>query len=269
MKQKVNYRTNRLFSASENSSRKIMWLCIFFLASIHLFSNNQQLIAAAKQAYDKGKYEEAISSYEKIVISGYTSSALHFNLANAYYRNEQIGKAIYHYELAHKLDPTDESIKHNLTIVNKRTKDQIEQKENYFAKNIEAGILNFLPTSGWAWMSIIALSVSCIFFILFKIIEKQKLKRLVFWLGVLALIKCIAAFFIGYMALNNIEKKTLAIILSQEVTVLNSPTKDAKSQFSLHEGTKVHVLETTAEWTSIRLDNGNEGWLPTKDIGLF
>ncbi len=269
MKQKVNYIITLFLRTSFNSRKRMVNLFLFLLVSFTAFSANEELVSAAKQAYDKGKYEQAISSYEKIINSGYSSSSLYYNLGNAYYKNDQIGKAIYNYELAHKLDPTDENTKHNLTIVNKRTKDQIDQKENYFAKNIEAGILNFLSTSGWAWLTIIALAFACIFFILFRITEKQKVKRLFFWLGTLALIKSVAALIIGYAALSNIEQKTQAIVLSQEVNVFNSPTKDAKSQFKLHEGTKVHVLEANTEWTSISLDNGNEGWLPTKDIGLF
>jgi len=269
MKQRLNYITNMILQASVFKKRTGIFLGLLLFISFSGSSSNEQLVTEAKEAYDKGKYEQAISNYEKVLSSGYTSSALYFNLGNAYYKKDQIGKAIYNYELAHKLDPTDESIKHNLNIVNKRTKDQIDQKENYFAKNIEAGILNFLSTSGWAWLSIIALSAACIFFILFKITERKKLKRLFFWIGVLSVIKCFAALIIGSIALNNIEQKTQAIILSREVNVLNSPTNDAKSQFSLHEGTKVHVLETNTEWTSITLDNGNEGWLPTKDVGLF
>ncbi|MDP2387980.1 MAG: tetratricopeptide repeat protein [Bacteroidota bacterium] len=269
MKPEASYIKNILLPISFHGKKRVVYLFLLLFISLSTFATNEQLVTEAKQAYDKGKYEQAISNYEKIISSGYSSASLYYNLGNAHYKKNEIGKAIYNYELAHKLDPTDENSKHNLTLANKRTKDQIEQKENYFAKNIESGILNFLSTTGWAWLTIIALTFACLFFILFKITERQKLKRLFFWLGALALIKCVAGFIIGFMALTNIEEKTQAIILSQEVNVMNSPTKDAKSQFSLHEGTKVHVLETNVEWTSISLDNGNEGWLPTKDIGLF
>lgn len=71
------------------------------------------------------------------------------------------------------------------------------------------------------------------------------------------------------MALNETTAKNHAIILSDEVKVFNSPAENAVSQFMLHEGTKVKILETNEEWTSIILDNGNEGWLLTKDIGVF
>jgi uncharacterized protein YgiM (DUF1202 family) len=37
----------------------------------------------------------------------------------------------------------------------------------------------------------------------------------------------------------------------------------------LHEGTKVSVLESNPDWTNIKLENGNEGWVKTTDVGLF
>lgn len=32
---------------------------------------------------------------------------------------------------------------------------------------------------------------------------------------------------------------------------------------------KSSVLETNADWTNIKLENGNEGWLKTSEVGLF
>ena len=267
MKQRLNLISVLLVKFSP---LKAGWLLVLFIAfSFPVFSDNRQLAKEAVADYDKGKYEEAVKKYEQIIASGETSYELYFNIANAYYKSNKLGKAIYYYELAHKLNPADENVKHNLTIANKFTKDQIEQKENYFAKNVEAGILNFLTTTGWAWLSIIGLALACLCFSLFRITQKNGMRRFLFWIGILALVKCVAALIIGFMALNNIEEKTQAVIISAEVNVMNAPTGDAKTQFTLHEGTKAHVLESNAQWTSISLDNGNEGWVPTKDIGLF
>jgi tetratricopeptide (TPR) repeat protein len=244
-------------------------MLVFLFASSGLFADNGELSGVAAIAYEKGEYKKSIDNYEKIVASGEVSAALYYNLANAYYKDNQLGKAIYNYELAHKLNPADEDVKHNLTLANKRKKDTIEQKENYFAKNIEAGILNLFSTTGWAWATIISLVLGLLLFACFRFSLSIGIRRLLFWLGSLSIGICILSFIIGFMALNSVTKKTQAIILSQEVQVLNSPTANAKSQFLLHEGTKVDILVTNPEWTSIALENGNEGWVPTKDLGVF
>jgi flagellar basal body rod protein FlgF len=104
---------------------------------------------------------------------------------------------------------------------------------------------------------------------LFVISHKLFIKRLSFWLGLVGAISFVVVFSIGYAALRNIEKKTQGIVTSQVIQVLNAPNESGKSKFSLHEGTKLGVLSTNDEWTSVQLANGNEGWVRTKDLGLF
>ena len=50
---------------------------------------------------------------------------------------------------------------------------------------------------------------------------------------------------------------------------MNEPTPTAKSKFSLHEGTKIRVVENNGTWLLIKLDNGNEGWLKVGDVGII
>jgi len=241
-------------------------LIVLFCFVSHLFFGNEW-IDKAKNAYDKGDYKSAIENYEKVIANGETSSLLHYNLANAYFKNNDIGKAIYQYHLAHKLDPADNDIKHNLTIASQKTKDQIENKENYFVKNIESGILTTYSLNGWAWSSIISLSFALFFFIVF--LMNTTFKKLFFWLGAIHVLIFIGSLIIGFIALNEVTNKNNAIILSTEVSVVNEPTEGAKEQFKLHEGTKVTVLECNTKWTAIQLENGNEGWLQTNHLGLF
>lgn len=245
----------------------ILLLALLLSCSASLFADNTALLSSAKKAYDKAEYDKAIADYQKIITSGEVSSELYYNLGNAYYKNNEIGKAIYQYQLAHKLNPSDEDVKHNLTIANKRTVDQTEVKENYFAKNIESGILHIFSTTGWAWFSIICLFLGMLFFVLFKISDKRK--ELHFWLGFFGLLICLLSFIPGYFALDEITSNKNAIVLAKEVSSLNAPTANAKEQFKLHEGAKVAVLESNTDWTSIQLDNGNEGWIETKKLGLY
>ncbi len=41
---------------------------------------------------------------------------MYFNLGNAYYRNNELGKGIYYYELARKVNPNDDDVRINLGI---------------------------------------------------------------------------------------------------------------------------------------------------------
>ncbi|MBK6833179.1 MAG: tetratricopeptide repeat protein [Bacteroidetes bacterium] len=245
----------------------ILLLALLLSCSASLFADNTALLSSAKKSYDKAEYENAINDYKKIVASGEVSSELYYNLGNAYYKNNEIGKAIYHYQLAHKLNPSDEDVKHNLTIANKRTVDQIEIKENYFAKNIESGILHIFSTTGWAWFGIVSLFLGMLFFVLFRI--STRMRKLHFWLGSFSVLMCVISFVLGSFALAEITSHKNAIVLEKEVSALSMPVAESKEQFKLHEGAKVAVLESNTDWTSIQLDNGNEGWIETKNLGLY
>ena len=246
---------------------KIVLILLFCLNVSAFFAN--PLADSAAIYYSKQQYKQSIISYEKILAEGNTSSNLYYNLGNAYYKDNQLGKAIYYYELAKKLNPNDDDIKNNLQLANSKIIDKIESKENFFAGAIKSGIYTLFSTNGWARVNIISLVLGLAFIFLFIISKNIFLKRTGFWLGTICTISFFASFSVGYAALHNLNKKTQAIVTSQVVQVLNAPTSHGKSKFSLHEGTKLTVLSTNDEWTSIQLANGNEGWIRTQELGLF
>ena len=238
-----------------------------FLLSPAFFANN--LVDSAASAYSKQEYKRVITFYEKILSEGKTSSALYYNLGNAYYKDNQLGRAIYYYELAKKLNPADDDIKNNLQLANSKIIDKIESKENFFAGAIKSGIYTLFSTNGWAIVNIVSLILAFLFILLFIISKNILLKRTGFWIGTICAISFFASISVGYASLHNLNKKTQAIVTSQVVQVFNAPSSGGKAKFSLHEGTKINVLSTNDQWTSIQLSNGNEGWIKTQDLGLF
>ena len=247
---------------------KLPVLCaLLLLVGIRLPA--QGLADSARKAYEQSHFKQAIGYYERILSEGEASANLYYNLGNAYYKDGQPGKAIYNYELARKLNPTDDDIKTNLRIANSKIVDKVDGKENFLAGAIKSGVYGLFTTSGWAWLSIIAVAFTLFCIAGFIVSSKLFFKRVFFWLGLLGAIKFVLVFSIGYAALHNLNKKTQAIVIAQVVEVLNAPNESGKAKFSLHEGTKLSVLSTNEEWSSVQLANGNEGWVKTKDLGLF
>jgi tetratricopeptide (TPR) repeat protein len=255
-------------SLKNNKSKgKITAVLLFILAASSLFGN--PALDSASAAYSKKEYKKAITDYESILKEGLTSAALHYNLGNAYFKDNQPGKAIYNYELAKKLNPADDDISNNLSIANTKVVDKIEIKENFFANSIKSGLYTLLSATGWAWATIISLLAAALFFILFTITENNMLKRLGFWTGSLFVVVFIFSMVIGFAALHNLQKTSQAIVLVQEAHVFSEPNTTAKTKFNLHEGTKINVLSIHADYAAIQLANGNEGFVATKDLGLF
>ena len=248
----------------------ILFLCMALLIGKMSFAHKDlKAPAEAEKFYTEKKYKEAIASYESLLQDGYTSYKLHYNLGNAYYKNKELGKAIYHYELANKLEPNNEDVLTNLRIANEKTIDKIESKENFFLSVIKSGLVNALSTSGWAWLSITSLIVSLGLFFLFFTSQNLVLKRVGFFAGFLCFILFPASMVLGFSALNDKQNNKFAIITARETRTHEEPSDASGSKFSLHEGTRVRVLETNDEWTNIKLENGNEAWIKTADAGLF
>jgi len=247
-------------------SRLYIFLCVF--CCVLSVRGNDNLLQAEK-AYDSKKYKEAISNYEQLIKDGYTSYQLYYNLGNACYRNNEIGKAIYYYELARKIEPNDEDIRINLGIASAKTMDKIDSKENFFISAVKTNILSSFTTDAWAWLSIISLFLAALLFFIFVNSTMLLVKRISFLFSCVLLIGFIATYFLGYSALKAKVENKFAIILSREIKIMNEPTQSATSKFSLHEGTKIRVVENNGDWLLIKLDNGNEGWVKASDVGII
>jgi tetratricopeptide (TPR) repeat protein len=241
-------------------------VCIFLFASP---AHSNPFLEKAERAYDSKKYKEAIESYEKLVEEGYTSYQLYFNLGNAYYRNNDLGKAIYYYELARKIEPNDEDVRINLAIASGKTIDKIDAKENFFISAVKTNILSSFSTTAWAWITVFSLVGACLLFFVFVNSNTLLIKRIALLVSSLLVISFVVTYFLGSSAMNAKYENKFAIILSKEVKIMNEPTALAKSKFSLHEGTKIRVVENNGNWLLIKLDNGNEGWVKMNDVGII
>jgi tetratricopeptide (TPR) repeat protein len=247
--------------------KKITYFILFFFAVLTARPND--LLLKAEVAYAAKDYKKAIENYEQLIKEGYSSDKLFYNLGNAYYRSNQLGKAIYYYEKAKEVNPNDEDIKNNLNIAYSKTVDKIESKENFFVSAVKTNVLSTFSTKAWAYLSITLLALTFLFAYLFIAGYSVLLKRVSFFVSLVTLISFFVVYSLGYSAMKSKEQNNFAVVTSTQSKVFVEPTSTSTSKFSLHEGTKVKILELNADWVLIKLENGNEGWLKTVDVGIF
>jgi tetratricopeptide (TPR) repeat protein len=244
-------------------------LILILLFSAFCSSAKEDLLQKAEKAYDEKKYGQAIEAYEKLLDEGYTSYELYYNLGNAYYRNQQLGRAIYNYELARKLEPNDDDVRINLAIAAGKTIDKIDSKENFFVSAVKTNVLLSLSTRAWAWITIFCVALTSVLFFIYLVSGNLNVKRFSFLVAALSFLAFLVTYTIGYSAVQAKYENKFAIILSREAKVMNEPIQSATGKFGLHEGTKVHVVNRNGDWLLIRLDNGNEGWIRMSDVGII
>lgn len=246
--------------------KKIFLLIFVFTGIVNVIAGNLQ---DAEKAYRGKNYKKAIEIYEQLVKEGNTSSELFYNLGNSYYRNNQLGKAIYNYERAKKLNPHDEDIKNNLTIAYAKTVDKIEVKENFFVSAVKTNVLSSFSTTTWAWFTIGLSLLVFIFLYLFLAGPSVFVKRLSFFATIILIVSFFSVYFLGKSAADAKVETSFAIITSPQVKIYTEPEISSTSKFNLHEGTRVKIMELNADWVLIKLENGNEGWLKLSDVGVF
>ncbi len=246
--------------------KSIILLLFLFYFSSNSFSND---LKDAEKAYDSKNFKISIQHYQKLINEGYKSDKLYYNLANSYYRNNELGKAIYYYELASKSNPNDEDIKINLAIASSKTIDKVNSKENFFITAIKINILSSFSTFSWSIFTISFICIASLLFFIFINSKNIMIKRISFIGTCFSFIFFIITYFLGYSSLKAKTENKFAIITSKEIKILNEPTFSGSVKFNLHEGTKIKVVENNGEWLLIKLNNGNEGWIKKKDVEII
>jgi len=239
-------------------------LFIIILISQSILS--QSVFDKANNAYKQGNYQQAIDSYQSILKSKKHSSGIYFNMANCYYKLNQVAPAIYNYEKALLLNPKDKDIKTNLEFAKNRRIDDIKIVQTVGFEKLFKDITNMFNYNTWGYVIIILSFVFLLFFIGYYFSETTLAKR-IFFVGIFGLpIIIIGAIFSALLEKSNREKFNPAIVFSESSSVKTEPKENAQEAFVLHEGTKVFILEEVDAFSKIILEDETEGWIYKKDI---
>lgn len=231
--------------------------------------NNIDLFEKANSLYNKGEYQLAIEDYLKISESGQHSAELYYNLANAYYKLNQIAPSIYYYEKALILNPKDKDVLNNLKYAQNMTIDAIDQMPQTGIDRLVSSIVNVFSHTTWAVCSIVLMVLFVVIFLLYYFSSHHRWKRLYFVLSFFVFLLALGAILGAYKQYTIQNSKTPAIIFAKETSVTSEPNMGSEEIFKLHEGTKVNVLDTMGGWKKIRLSDGKIGWLPKGDLRVI
>jgi SH3-like domain-containing protein len=69
-----------------------------------------------------------------------------------------------------------------------------------------------------------------------------------------------------YSTVDRISNSRCAIVMDERVDIMSGPGDAGVKLFQLHEGARAYVIGVDGDWTEIKLENGNVGWLYTSAI---
>lgn len=248
-------------------SVKIMLSLIIFFASSLFAQTPDELMKSANKFYQEGQIQQALENYEKILGQGYESGSLYFNLGNAYFKNGNLGKAIFCYEKGLKLEPNDEDLIYNLRITNSRTFDKITELPKLFIVSWWEGLITSLSVSGWSVIVVLVFWILLASISIYFFSRKVRFQRIAFFSASISLSVLIIFLVILFARVNRESATNYGILFQPTYTVKVSPDTKGSDAFVIHEGIKFSIEDHVNNWVKIRLVDGKVGWIEKNAFG--
>ena len=239
---------------------------IYILLLIFKISLAQTAFDQGNKFYEKENYQAAIKSYQSVVNTGKQSAELYFNLGNCYYKIQKVAPAIYNYEKALLLSPNDTEIITNLEFARKMAIDDIKVIPKVgFSKLIQDFTAKYYYDT-WAWIAVAFAFLFLLFFVGYYFSHSTVLKRVFFFGMFFWLLGIGLSTASGFYEKGRVDNERPAIVFAETASVKSEPKITATDAFVLHEGTKIYILESIANWKKVELTDETTGWIEENAI---
>lgn len=224
-------------------------------------------MAAGNRLVSAGNYTEAIRVYEQLVAQDVSDSALFYNLANAYYYQGDLGRAILNYERAAQLAPRDADIKANLALARQQAGDPFLASPS--------GPLGVLTSMTQRWLNI---NETAVLALAFWFVAGAALVALRFARSGRARsglrYAALVGFFLLLLAGLSLGARVYVdrtqpegIVTAPIIALSSEPGEQYATGYSLSGGTAVNILETRGSWARLASpDESVKGWIPLDSV---
>lgn len=218
---------------------------------------NSEIYRQGNTFYERGQYAEASRTYERIVQQGFHHGYVYYNLGNAYFKQQQPGRAILAYERARRLMPRDQDIRTNLEIVNLRIVDQLKVPEPWIGQVM----LQSITVNESTVATSIVGGLLALLAVIYILSDRFDVRRLAYHIGIVMTVVFLICGTITAFRIYDQAGQVEAVILATESDIRSGPGTTYDQLFTLHEGTKVTVVEERGTWKRIELPDGKGGWI--------
>jgi tetratricopeptide (TPR) repeat protein len=227
------------------------------------------LFSRGNSAYQEGDFPAAEKDYVRVLEMGYENGPLYFNLGNACFKQKKLGQAIYYWEKAKLLMPSDREILENLDLAGLLIVDQIEVPEDAFPVRLMKRIRDLLTIAQETRLVFgLFLAANILFFLYIVLKNPRHAFRVLTGSFVAGALTVLMAGSLAWKIYDR-DFRQKGIVLEQKVDVLSGPAEENITVFTIHEGIKVRIHGSSNGWYQISLPNGWNGWLPREFVGIL
>jgi len=245
-------------------SKILSIIIISIIIPFSLLANNEDAFDKGNELYNEANYEQAIQLYDSLLNNNIESAAIYYNIGNAYFKLDNVPKALLYFEKAKKIEPNNADIIYNIELANTRIADKIESVPEFFLRTLYVDIRNSLNEAQWTTVNIGLLLVFLTFVIMFFTMNNKR--QLWLSMAVVFLILTFICGLIGYKSYKEKVNHNTAIVFTPTIDIKSAPDTKSSTIFILHQGTKVELLEKSSKWQKIRIASGSEGWLELDNL---
>jgi len=228
----------------------------------------QQANAAATPERANELYDKAVLLYEKIIDQGQIHNAkLYYNLANAYFLKEDVGRAILNYRRAARLDGADVNIQKNLAFARSQRIDKVSvQTEKRVLETLFFWHYDFALKTRF-FLACLFVATLCLAATALVWLGRRLAAMTVAVLSAILLLCFLASVVIGT---HQRAHTTYGVITASEVVARQGDGPNYPPSFKdpLHAGTEFELLEQRPGWFHIELSDGTKAWIPDQSAGL-
>jgi hypothetical protein len=231
-------------------------LILIGLLTVSVRANEADFLRA-QEAYDDGRYAEAVLIYDAMLSNGVSNTEVHYNLANACFKDSDLPKAVWHYRTAWYRAPRDPDIIANMN----------------FALNA-AGAIAPQPTlverifftlgfGEWIALGLVAYVLLTLLLMLALFLRTPRRTLLKFCLIPLVGVLAAAG---GWWHWQQLKLNPEAVVIASGTTALFGPMDGSTAHYTPPLGALTRQRSTDAKgWTEIEYD-GKRGWVRNEHI---
>ncbi len=206
-------------------------------------------------------FMKSILHYRELIEEGGISNGkLYYNIGNAYFRMDDLGRAILNYKRASLYMPNDDNLRTNLEYARGRRKNVVEEKEREKVLRTLFFLHYDLPYS--VRFLIFSISFALIWLVssVYLFAGGARLKSIIVVLSI------ISAAFLVSVTVEKIamERNPEGVIIQEKVIARKGDAETYQPSFTepLSAGTELRVVERRGGWWHVELEDGARCWIP-------
>jgi hypothetical protein len=195
------------------------------------------------------------------------SSDTYYNLGIDYYHKKEIGKAIWAFETALKVDPSNIDAVHNLKFIRSEyseiNSNTTKGIGNWLGQNIYSQTPNL-----WFYVSIITSIIIALCIFIFFIPTSRKTNNISLTIGSLFGFVMLMSVIFSIMQKNNLTNNNNAVIINPRTNILTQPLLNSETINQITEGNQLLIINSQDDWYELKINN-ETGWVIKDSVWVY